>query len=573
VAEPALLAAHARLARRLGLRERAAELVTQAELAGRPTAEVPVARALLLLDEGRFADALAALRLAEPLSFAGPLEGQQQRELRLLLGETLVALGELDAAAREAGRVLLDEPADVRALRLQGAIAAARGQLDDAAAACAAALAAAPDDGPALTAAGLIAARRGDGDGARRLLEQARAADPVRAMGAILALGFVYEDAGREEPARDTYAQALELEPGHAEALYRLGRRQRQDGDPAEAMATLRKALALSGPETLLLLELSRAALDRERWEDAQRYAREAERLEPGNAEVQWSLGLAVLYAGDVLGCVAPLEKAVAAGAPGAHAALAVALYRRGQAQAALSHLDELAKAYAGRESDPQAAYAARQAAAIRDNLSKRQWLDRFGRTTLQRGWTEHVWDGSPRVFLDAGVLRVAGRMERPRTDEQPGVTRPVDGRGFFGCAAELVPGAPGETRAGLSLTYSQVKGSQGKLPKARLSVWVDTDGQVRLSVLDNFDTAVLDGQPAGVTVPPGGAVLLGIERLDDLAGRFAFSVDGRRVGPEVECKSLRNFRNPFELSVWAEAAPGAQADASLRLVRVVQAP
>ena len=70
-----------------------------------------------------------------------------------------------------------------------------------------------------------------------------------------------------------------------------------------------------------------------------------------------------------------------------------------------------------------------------------------------------------------------------------------------------------------------------------------------------------------------GARPLLGIERLDDVAGRFAFSVDGRRVGSEVECKSLRNFRNPFELAVYAEAAPGQQVDATFRLVRVIQAP
>lgn len=573
VEDPALLATHARLARTLGLRERAAELVERAELAGRPVSEVPVARALLLRDEARWSEALAALRQAESLAFAGPREELQQRELRLLLGETQVALGELDAAAREAGRVLLDDPQDVRALRLQGAVAAARGQLDEATAAFAAALAAAPGDAAALEGAGLLAWAAGDGDGARRLLQAAVEADPVRAVGPTLALGFLHEDAGREEQARDLYAGALVLEPGHPEALYRLGRRQRQDGDPTAATVTLRQALALGGPETLLLLELSRAALESEAFEDAQRYAREAERLEPGNPEVQWSLGLALLAAGDVRGCVAPLERAVQAGARGAHAALAVALYRQGQAQAALDHLGEVAKAYAGRPADAQALFAAAQETAIRENLARRQWLDRFGRSTLQRGWSEHVWDGSPRVFLDAGAVRIAGRMERPREDELPGITRAVDGRGFFGCAAELAAGAPGETRAGLSLTYSQVKGSQGKLPKARLSIWLDVDGQVRLSVLDNFDTLVLQGEPAGASVAPGAAVLLGIERLDDVAGRFAFSVDGRRVGPEVECKSLRSFRNPFELAAWADAAPGRQVDATLSLVRVVQAP
>jgi len=573
VLEPALLAGHARLAQGLGLRERAWELVEQADLAGRPTAEAPVARALLLLDEGRYAEAQAALRQAEALPFAGPREELQKRELLLLEGETHVALGELDAAERDAGRVLLDDPADVRALRLAGAVHDARDQLEAAAASLASALALAPEDGLVLTDAGLVAWRQGDGDGARRLLRRAIDADPVRAVAPTLALGFVFEDAARQEEARDTYARALVLEPGHAEALYRLGRRQRQDGDPGAAIATLRQALALSGPETLLLLELSRAALDLERWDEAQRYAREAERLEPENPEVQWALGLAALYAGDVLGCVAPLEMSAAAGARGAHVALAVARYRQGRAQEALDHFDEVAKAYAGREQDSQALYAADAAAAIRDNLSKRQWLDRFGRTTLQRGWTEHVWDGSPRVFLDAGAVRITGRMERPREGERPGISRAVDGKGFFGCAAEIEPGAPGETRTGLSLTYSQVKGAQGKLPKARLSIWIDVDGQVKLSVLDNFDTQVLADVPAGVSVAPGGRALLGVERLDDVTGRFAFSVDGRRVGSEVECKSLRNFRNPFELMLFADAAPGRQTDATLRLVRVIQAP
>jgi len=573
VAEPALLAGRARLAQRLGLRERAWELVEKADLAGRPTAETPVARALLLIDEGRYAEALDSLHKAESLPFAGPHEDSQKRELQLLVGETEVALGQLDLAERECSRVLLDAPTDVRALDLQGAIADARGQLDEAATSFAAAAALAPEVGRTLTDAGLLAWQQGDGDGARRLLLRAIDADPVHAVAPTLALGFVYEDAGRQEEARDTYAEALVLEPGHAEALYRLGRRQRQDGDPGAATGTLRQALALSGPETLLLLELSRAALDLEHWDDAQRYAREAERLEPDNPEVQWALGLAALYAGDVLGCVAPLEKAAAAGARGAHVALGVARYRQGQAQDALSHFDEAIKAYAGHPDDPQAQYATAEAAAIRDNLGKRQWLDRFGRTTLQRGWTEHVWDGSPKVFLDNGTVRIVGRMERPRPDELPGITRPVDGRTFFECAAQIEPVGLGQTRTGLSLTYSQVKGAQGKLPKARLEIRIDLDGQIRLSVLDNFDTQVLTDEATGVTVAPGGQPVLGIERLDDVAGRFAFSVDGRRVGPEVECKSLRNFRNPFDLSVWADAAPGQPVDASIRFVRVIQAP
>ncbi len=573
-ADPALVAGYARLARRLSLPERAAELVVLGRTLGRQTAELPVADGLLRGDAGDWPGALAAFREAETLPFVGPLEPAQKRELLLLTGEAQLALGQLDDAGRQAGRVLLDDPHDVAALRLRGAVLDAQDDLPGAAGAFGEALAADPGSAATLTDAAIVAWRQGDGDGSRRLLSLAIQADPLQAVAPTLALGFLYEDAGQLEAARDTYAQALELEPANAEALYRLGRNQRQDGDPEAAMASLRRALAVAGPEVLVLLELSRAAMDRGRHDEALRYAREAERLEPDNGEVQWYLGLAALFAGDTLSCRRPLEQAAAAGQPGAHAALAVASYRRGDAAAALVHLDEVAKAFAGRGGDPQALYAAAQAAAIRDNLGKRQWLDRFGRSALQRGWTEHMWDGSPRVLLAAGGVAIEGRVEKTREDDRPGIGRAVDGRGFFGVAAEVSPGAGGETRTGLSLSYSQNKGVQGRLPKARLEIFVDADGVVRVSALDYFDTVLLDGQPLeGLHVSPGDAVTVGIDRLDEVAGRFAFTVAGRRVGPEVECKSLRDFKSAFDLLVWAEAAPGRPTAATIGLVRIVQAP
>jgi hypothetical protein len=265
----------------------------------------------------------------------------------------------------------------------------------------------------------------------------------------------------------------------------------------------------------------------------------------------------------------------VEGGKPGAHVGLGVSAYRRGDAEAALDHFDEVAKAFADRLDDPQAVYAAAQVARIRDNLSKRQWLERFGRSSLQRGWTEQMWDGSPRVEADPGGERIAGKLEKPREDERPGITRQVDGRGFFEVQAEVTAGAAAsDTRVGLSLTYAQVKGAQGRLPKARLEIFVDTDGQVRVSALDNFDTVVLASEAlAGYTVPRGESVLLGIERLDDVTGRFAFTVGGQRVGAPVELKSLRTFRNPFDLTVWAESPPGRLVDALISLVRIVQAP
>jgi len=76
-----------------------------------------------------------------------------------------------------------------------------------------------------------------------------------------------------------------------------------------------------------------------------------------------------------------------------------------------------------------------------------------------------------------------------------------------------------------------------------------------------------------GVVVARGEPVVLGIERLDDVSGRFAFTLDGWPVGEPVELKSLRSFKNPFEMLVWAEAAPGRNVGALIPLVRIVQAP
>ncbi|HTE05475.1 MAG TPA: tetratricopeptide repeat protein, partial [Planctomycetota bacterium] len=574
VADPALVADAVRLVRSLGLSERAWELLDVARTLGRQTGEVGVAHALLLGDDGRWQEAAAVLEEAQNLPFLGPFEELQKRELQLLGGEVQLALGVPEQALAAARRVLLDDPRDLRALLLSGAGLAAQDSLQPAAQAFAEALVSDPRDSRALTDAGLIAWRQHDGDGARTRFLQAAAADPWRAVAPLLGLGFLYEDAGDVSKATDAYAAALELDPGNPEALYRLGRSQRQDGDPEAATSTLRQALRLAGPETLVLLELGRAAMDRSQHDEAQRYFREAERLEPDNAEVQWSLGLAALASGDTLGCRPPLTFAAAHGRPGAHAALAVASYRRGEAQAALDHFDEVVKAYAGHADDPQARYATEQAAAVRDNLSKRQWLDRFGRSSLQRGWVEHAWDGSPRIMNDGGHVLVSGRMEKPREDERPGIGRTVDGRAFFGAAAELRLAPGGDTRAGLSLTLSQVKGAQGRLPKGQLDIWLDTDGQVRLTALDNFDSKVLEAVAVeGAVAAPDAPIVLGIERLDDVTGRFAFTVDGRRVGAPLELKSLRSLKNPLELQVWAEAAPGRTVSATVSLVRIVQAP
>jgi len=573
--DAALLSDYARFARRLGLRERAAELVEQGRLMRQASAELRATQGLLLMDEGRLEEALKAFREADQVSFRPPFEDRQRDELIVQTGVAELALGRPEEALREAERVLLGTPDRPDALLLAGAAQAALGRLDEAAETFGTALANDPTNSALLTNAAIVAWRRGDGPGALRLAEQARDIDPYRAAEPTLALGFFQEDAADPERARDLYAEALRIQPGHPEALYRLGRNQRLDGDAESAGATLRLALRLKGPDALLLSELGRAALDRAQPAIAARYFREGLRIEPENGEILWLLGLSYLVDGDLVSALSVLEQAVAQGAPGAHAGLGVAHYMRGDEQAAMDQFDEVARAYAGNSDDPTAVFAAEQLAAVRDNLSKRQWVDQFGRSSLQRGWSEHQWDGSPRVFLDDDAVHVNGRMEKPREDERPGIGRSVDGRTVVSVSAELsaAPGA-GDSRYGLALTYRQARGLEGRLPKARLEIWVDPAGQVRVSVLDNFSTQVLDGEALpGLIVPPGTSVRVGIERVDPVAGSFRFLVDGRPVGDVLDLKVLRNFKNLLDLEIYGEAAPGRDCHTLIHAVRIVQFP
>ncbi|MCB9899220.1 MAG: tetratricopeptide repeat protein [Planctomycetes bacterium] len=576
-ADAPLYCDHAAFALSMGLVERARELVEQAGALTSTSAEVRAMRGRLLLHDRRYEEALVTLRSATQVSFSEPFVDDQRNALAVDIGTTLIALGRPEEAVEAANNVLLKQPDQRDALNLLAAAHAAANELDAAAEAVGDLLTVAPEHGPSLTNAAVLAWRQGDGESALRLAQTARDVDPFHAVEPTLVVGFLHEDAGRPQQARDDYADALRLDPGDPEALYRMGRVQRLDGDAEGATATLHKALRLRGPEVLLLAELALAALDLQRPEAAARYCKEALRLEGDNGRVHWLLGLSLLRQGDVGGAIEALDRAASEGEAGAHSALGVAHYLRGDEQVALEHFDEVARAFAGRSEHPVAVYADDAAAAIRDNLSKRQWLDRFVRSTsqLQRGWEERQWDGSPRVFLDGVGVRVQGRMEKTRENERPGIQRPVEGRGFFSAEAQLACTVGHQGRYGVALTYRQAKGVLGRLPKAELDIWVGEDGLVRTSVLDGFDKLVVDGAVIeGVRVEAGESVTLGVERLDLVGGEFQFLVDGRRVGEPVVVKALRTFdNNQFDLLVYAEAAPGRMVDAGISLVRIVQAP
>ncbi|MFT7464822.1 MAG: tetratricopeptide (TPR) repeat protein [Pseudohongiellaceae bacterium] len=573
-----LLAEYAGLLLELGLSQRADVVLGQAEASSSTAAEIDYQRGRQALLQGDHALALASFEKAAAGSFSAPFREGQRHEASLAYGRALVSMGRLDQAEREAERLLSQADAesqtDVDALGLRGAVFAARGQWSQAAESFSLGLLEASENHSLMADSAIVAWRLGEGDRALELLDRAVVAGPASAFVPLLAMGFIHEDGGDHSAAREFYHRALRLQPDDPRGLLRLGRLERLDGDPEASRTSLRLALRLGGPSVLLLSELGLSAMLLGKGVEAGDDFSEALRLEPDNGLARWLLGLAQLRQGDVLSAVDTLREATAAGQAGAHGALAVAYYQLGNAEAALDEFDEVSRAFAGDEDHPVARYAQEQAAAIRDNLSKRQWVDHFGRSSLQRGWIERQWDGSPSLSHALGeALVIAGRMEKPRDDERPGVTRVVEGRSFLSAEIEASDQSGGNSRFGLSLTLKQVKGVLGQLPKARLEIWVDESGQVRLAALDNFETIVLPGDAVPeLLVPPGTSVHLGIERIDGTTGTYGFLVDGRRVGSPVTLKALRDVRrNTLHLDLFGEAAPGRVCQVDVTRARIVR--
>lgn len=574
VLDAALLADYAGLLLDLGLVLRPDELLLQAESLSRVSAEVSYQRGRQALGEGDRQAALAAFTRAAGGHFSPPFKERQRRQASLALGAALIAVGRLDDAEREAERLALIDPADIDALRLAASVSAARQDWQTAADTLSLALLEAPGHSGLLGDAGVVFWRMGQGDEALRLLQRAVDADPWRAFQPLITMGFIHEDAGDGQMARDLYDAALRLSPADPAGLYRLGRTERLDGDPVGSHDTLRLALRLGGPDVLLLAELGLSAMLGGQVLDAADYFAEALRLQADNGLLHWLLGIAQLRQGDLLTAGEALQAATRLGQPGAHAALGVASYGLGEVQSALDHFDEVARAFAGAEQRPVAVYAREQAAAIRDNLDKRQWVDTFGRSNLQRGWTERQWDGSPSLSHALGEsLIISGRMEKPRDDERPGVSRALDGRSFLSAEMTAAAQVGGNSRFGLVLTLKQVKGVLGRLAKARLEIWVDELGAVRVAALDNFETVVLAGEAVpDLALPRGASVRLGIERIDAATGTFAFTVDGRAVGRPVSLKALRDVsRNTLQLDLFGEAAPGRVCQVEVTRVRIVR--
>jgi tetratricopeptide (TPR) repeat protein len=103
---------------------------------------------------------------------------------------------------------------------------------------------------------------------ARRLARRARRSDEPLTAEQWYTLGIDLESAAPRD-ARDAYARAVALDPGHASARVNLGRWLQEDGHPAQAVVQYRAALAAEPNHPTAAFNLGTALEDLGRWGDA----------------------------------------------------------------------------------------------------------------------------------------------------------------------------------------------------------------------------------------------------------------------------------------------------------------
>lgn len=216
-------------------------------------------------------------------------------QLREKLGDDPALLNALGTAYSGKGdfaraRELLDRAVEVSPLtptvhRNLAVLEARAGNNDAALEHIATALDMVPTDVPTLTLAGLTHAAKGDAEEAARFWEQARAADP-RALEARLRLGSHYLRVARYEQAIAVSQEALEIDPTNLAALLNVGHGLRAAGNlsVAEKLADGLDKMYPDSPKVDFLAGF--VAFHQGRFEDAERYLRDADAGLPENADV-----------------------------------------------------------------------------------------------------------------------------------------------------------------------------------------------------------------------------------------------------------------------------------------------
>ena len=216
-------------------------------------------------------------------------------------------------------------PSVERALRYYS-----QGDSEQARAVCERVLKRRPNDAAAHDLLGVLALDAGRGDEAVRSLERAVELQPTKA-GYLCNLGLAYAKAGALEQATEVLRKAVQLQPTMTEAAIHLGMVLLDQGEVVEALRHLDDVAARASREPAIVeglvnvfSQLARAQLQHGKHADAVATVRRALALEPSVATHHRLLSVALLGLGDLEGALGALERvlALAPGLADAHSSL-----------------------------------------------------------------------------------------------------------------------------------------------------------------------------------------------------------------------------------------------------------
>jgi tetratricopeptide (TPR) repeat protein len=209
--------------------------------------------------------------------------------------------GQPDAARQLCEQGLAREPTDPMLHHLLAAVLFSKGDIEPARRHIETSLTKRPENAAAQLLAARIARAANDFDAALAHLDRVIALAPQRE--AFVEKARTLDQAGSRVAARAAWRAILDVIPQHAEATARLGRLAWEDGDHANALALLERAVATEVPASVWFdLGLVRQDL-RDRSGATSAY-RKAIELKPDHVEAALNLGVVLQESGDLDGAM-----------------------------------------------------------------------------------------------------------------------------------------------------------------------------------------------------------------------------------------------------------------------------
>jgi tetratricopeptide (TPR) repeat protein len=518
-----------------------------------------------LLRRGRPEEALEPLRSAMRVAPSDPRLLDQRTEMRLDLGDALLATGDLAEAAKAYDQVLSADGANQHARA--GVLACALLAPGGAPLPQGSTTAAEGEHFELLVTRGLAALLAGDHARAKELWELAERLDPLRSSRPLAALGYLAWTTGNTSAAGALVDAALERDPRDPYALYLRGRLSGLADDYEGARAALLGALSIELEFEDALVALGEVAFRLGRFDDAERYLQRAVSLDGQRAEVHALRGMNFLRLGSVVEARACFERAQAldAAEPTARGGLAWCAYLDGDSTEALIQLRNLDDARRKEpESDPWRAWARAEIERIQDHVEKVEWRDDLNRKRLGNQWYPRESAG-PTVGLKDGALEIAGAFT---TNGQTQVYREYTAGDFVSFSADLWIDAGTNVRAGIFVAREQER-RDGAEVVSEASVSRHQDGSLQVRLVNR-------GQPPAVTdmqqtFPTDRWVRLSIERSGDANDTaITITADGVPLVRGVPLASLASATSKLHVGVFAEGEVGRKVSLRLENASVV---